>query len=1162
MSAPFDLLETPLPPGTTLLEASAGTGKTYALAAIYLRLIAEEGLTVGQIAVTTFTIPATEELRTRIRARLVETVQVFDGAAAETPFVAELVERHAGDAKVRQRVADAVRDFDEACISTIHGFCQRLLRERALETGAAPELELVPDQSALIREVAEDFWRRQYSASDTLAAPLALLRGLTPPRFASLWKTAASQPTAALVPDGQTAPEALRELESLLAEFQAQWPAWRAAVQRTFVDRPDWAIGGWRNPETNATQLALVDRLSADLFAPQSCYGALAHFRPSRIKPKGVSKKSTLPAFAFGDWCERFEEAADAFAAATRGQFLTWARPEILRRKVAAGVTSFDDLLTRLHDALHESGPGAVALASVVRARFRASLVDEFQDTDPIQEAIFRKLFADDPEHRLFLIGDPKQAIYAFRGADLRTYLAARERAARIFLLATNYRSDAALVEAANSLFLRPAAPFIEKIEYPRALAAKPPEVRDFLVDGAPRAPMRFAFWHENKAIGTSVADKVLPSVTATAIARLLASATLKGKPLRPCDIAVLCWKNDQCQAVQAALSARRIPAVVLTGVSVFQGREARELRLVLSALCRPSDEGAVRAALATSFLGFDAAGLAALAENTGEWEAKLALFAEAHARWRDRGFTQMFRHLLRDTQARPRLLALPDGERRLTNFLHLAEILHSTAREFGFDPAGLLRWFQATLENPLSGDEFEQRLESDEDAVKVLTMHKSKGLEWPVVFCPYLWRKADLKDHVETVFHDAGGRSTVDLGSPGRDAARVAATDEQLAENLRLVYVALTRARHECHVVWGLFNQSEMSALMWLLEPPRLRGAAPAATPGSAASELAAHADALDSAHLRATLERLAQSVPAQISVENLLPGDTVVPAQAEPPRTSTDFTPIARAFTTRMDRSWRVSSFSSLIAGAEQERDRDFDDRPRFDESQLRGIHAFPRSNRSGICIHEIFEELDFTDAPAVRELVRAKLQQHGMFTEERAAWLTTCVADTLAAPLGGTSLNAVPKGRTLRELEFHLPARLLTPAQLTAAAGAGLTFEPRRGVLTGYIDLIFEHAGRYHIVDWKSNHLGVNEEAYAAEAINSAMEHHRYGLQWRLYALALHRYLRSRLRHYAVERNLGSAFYLFLRGITPGRPELGIFRATPTTAELAALERTFLP
>jgi exodeoxyribonuclease V beta subunit len=1153
VTPPFHLLETPLGPGVTLLEASAGTGKTYALAAIYLRLVAEEDIPVGRIAVTTYTIPATAELRERIRARLAEAVAAFDGAPAETPFVNDLVARHAGDATFRRRLTDAMRDFDEACISTIHGFCQRLLRERSFESGADPEAELLPDQSALVREVADDFWRRHFSGARPGATPLALLARLTPDALARLYGVAISQPTATLVPAATEFPQAQATAIALMATFRAQWPAWREGVRRIFIERPDWAKGAWKNaPEATASSFALIEQLSTDPVASLACYEAIEHFRPGHIQEAGgLRAHHRLPSHPFLQWCEDFAAAANHFAAATRAQFLTWARGELAQRKIARGVMAFDDLLTRLGAALE--GPGGADLAAAVRERFAAALVDEFQDTDPTQDAIFRKLFAESPAHRLFLIGDPKQAIYGFRGADIHTYLEARERAARRYALDTNYRSDAPLVAAVNHLFERPSVPFMDpRVTFESAVAARAETERPLKIDGSTHAPLRFWFWDEEEAIPAGRAGYELPYVTAKAIEALMARGTLDGQPLQPRDLAVLCARNDQCQQVQAALAERGIAAVVLSNSSVFHSREADELHLVLAAVARPTNEPALRAALATSLFGLDAAALDALGDDVAGWEAQLARFAEAHARWRDRGFIQMFRELLRDVHARARLLGLPSGERRLTNFLHLAELLHATARELNLGPAALVRWFAAELNSSAGGEERELRLESDDDAVKVLTVHKSKGLEWPVVFCPFLWTKADLRDTPHTLYHDASGQPVLDLGTPGRDDARRIAGHEQLAEQLRLLYVALTRARHQCHVVWGRFNQGENSALMWLLEPP------PEAVPNGPEA-LAAHAGAFDSAHLRATLESLAAQHPECISVEPL-------PDPGPPPTTPrTEDSPATRSLAARefrghIDGSWRINSFSSLTAGAEQEHDRDADDRPRVEQGSLRGIHAFPRGAKAGVCLHEIFEKLDFTKDGDVEATVIEKLRQHDLHTPEQVSAVSECIRRTLAAPMAGTALRAIPTTRILRELEFHLPAKMLTAAQLTEFAGTGLRFEARRGILKGYIDLIFEHEGQFHIVDWKSNWLGTTHEDYTAAGMEAEMARKSYALQWRLYQVALHRFLALRLRDYAPEKHLGGAHYVFLRGVTPGRPELGIVSAPLDPAALAKLDQLF--
>jgi exodeoxyribonuclease V beta subunit len=266
------------------------------------------------------------------------------------------------------------------------------------------------------------------------------------------------------------------------------------------------------------------------------------------------------------------------------------------------------------------------------------------------------------------------------------------------------------------------------------------------------------------------------------------------------------------------------------------------------------------------------------------------------------------------------------------------------------------------------------------------------------------------------------------------------------------------------------------------------------------------------------------------------------------------------ARQFGGRINRLWRVSSFSSLAGGQESEHERETDDRPRIDESSLAGIHAFPRGARPGVCLHEIFESLDFGDAGAIETVVGDKLRQHDLYAMEHVSAVAACVRHTLAAQLGDITLQAVPMARTLRELEFHLPAARLLPDELSEATAIGLQFEPQRGVLKGFIDLIFEDKGRFHIVDWKSNWLGPTETAYTPTAMSAEMERHRYGLQWRLYMLALHRYLSIRLPDYTPAQHLGDVFYLFIRGITLGQPELGIIRAVPNPTELAKLDHLF--
>jgi exodeoxyribonuclease V beta subunit len=945
-----------------------------------------------------------------------------------------------------------------------------------------------------------------------------------------------------------------------------------------FVTDPSWAIGEWKKREFIEPQFELIEQLASEPNAPLGAYRAVHFFRPEVIaKGKGISTKRPLPSHKFTTWCEAFEQACCEYAAALKAAFIDWATVDIAVRKERLGVVAFGDLLSIFHDALH--GAAGERLVEAIRTRFEAALVDEFQDTDPIQAGIFQRLFGEVPQ-RLFYIGDPKQAIYGFRGADVFTYLRVSQTAARTFHLDTNHRSDAKLVAAVNTLFGRGASPFIEKrIPFHPVFAAKPPEKRPLKINGEARAPMRFWFWESDKDITAKDALSDLPHVVASEIVRMLKVSRLEDRALLPRDCAILCGTNGQCQEMQAALSERGVPSVVLSNANVFASDEARELHLVMHAISAPSREPAIRAALATRIFGHDAESLESLAADSAGWEQLLARFQRYHVRWRDAGFFPMFREVIQQEHIRTRVLGQPQGDRRLTNLLHLSELLHTTAEEFQLSPGGLLRWFAEQLKDPGSGDERELRLERDDDAVKILTVHKSKGLEWPIVFCPFLWTKADLREAQNPIFHDKEDRAVIDLGSPDYDVARQKAEHENLAERMRLLYVALTRARHECHVVWGRFKDSENSAMMWLMEPPAEFG-------NDAPAALRAHAASRTSKMLCASTMELASATPDQFSAA-MLPE---ISNELFAPQSTVGNVGAARVFTGDIDRTWRVSSFTGYTAQRDsEEADRDRENRPVFSELR-KGIHAFPGGMKAGVCIHDIMEHLDFTRSSGIHALVESKLKLHGLYSVDHTLALVQTIRKMLEVPLimtpaspaasgkakkrsdellelpfeqggGGLKLGSIRMEKTLRELEFHLPSGLISAVELSAFTAAGLTFEPRRGVLKGFMDLVFEHEGRFHILDWKSNTLGATSAAYTPAAMWGEIAHHRYDLQWKLYLLALHRFLRLRLKaDYDPSRHLGTVFYVFIRGVEPFQPELGIHRAEPDIAELERLDALF--
>lgn len=1143
----FDLLDTPLSPGVTVLEASAGTGKTYALAALVLRLVAEEGIPIGRIVVTTFTITATAELRDRIRARLSEAHDALHERFQQnpTPFILEFAARHAGSSQVKQRIAGALRDFDQACISTIHSLCQRILQERTFESGTRPSMEIIPDESALVLETAMDFWRRKFSAREPGLTPFAIHAGISPESLAKLYREAANHPGALIRPDANAAATLGGKLLEMIRDFKALWPRWRETTATAFGDESKWAKTPYNNSDKIAPQLALLDELANSTNPPLLAYRATDFFRRTVIEPKFVRAKHQMPANAFAVWCDELADLREQYGAALRSEFIAWAGSDLAARKSALGLVAFGDLLSLVDSALQRDGGDA--LASVLQERYSAALVDEFQDTDPMQAEIFERVFAKSPQ-RLFLIGDPKQAIYGFRGADLHTYLRVARKADRTFRLDTNHRSDAPLVRAVNELFSKPQQPFIDaSIRFEPVKAARAEEARPLRFGNTSRPAMRFWFWDSGEEnITVTEAQKTLPAVVASEIARMLGGATLGERPLMPRDCAVLCRMNRECQSVQAELAARNIPAVVLSASSVFASDEACELSIILHAIARPERESALRAALATRLMGLTAAELENLAAAATDWESVISRFHTYHRFWGEHGFLPMFNNFVHAETVRQRLLALPQGDRRLTNLLHLAELIHSAASEFQYGIDSILRWLAAQIGDEAGGEANELRLERDDDAVKILTIHKSKGLEWPVVFCPFLWEKADAREGSLVSFHNDLGRTVIDLGTEQHDHASGIRDHELLAEHLRLLYVALTRARHECHVVWGRFNKCENSGLVWLLE---------SAGEGTddAPSTLKARVASFTSPMLRRTVENLAASQPAHFSVEPLpTSSDDVYSPKTEAPQAGP-----ARIFRGTIDRTWRVSSFTALTAQRDTEdADRDPIAAPLITVPR-EGIHAFPTGIKAGNCLHDILERVDFTQPSKVRAIVGERLRAHAMYSIENIDAVTSTVADLVRVPLDSElTLGDVAFEKTLRELEFHLPSGLITPAQLSQFTASGLVFESRRGVLKGFMDLVFEHNGRFHILDWKSNRLGSSTSDYTPAAMEAEIAHHRYELQWQLYTLALHRYLHSRLgADYDPRRHIGTVFYVFLRGVDPTQPDLGIHRATP---DFEALER----
>jgi exodeoxyribonuclease V beta subunit len=1156
MSGPkaFHLTETALARGTSLIEASAGTGKTYTITALFVRLILEENLSVREILVVTYTEAATEELRHRIRQTLADALQAFESGSSDVPFLRDLVKRHSGEAReMKARLQNALCGFDEAPIFTIHGFCQRMLKDRAFESRLLFDIELVTDPSELLQEIADDFWRTHFYEAGPILVNFALKNNCGPDRFVGLLRTFINYPLLEFLSQAKE-----RTLESLFAELEhgfqaarAVWLAERENIKACFGSKAKWCNRPYNSDEE---MTPLFDQLDAGFVENGSAgeaLGCLAGFCPAALEAKKAKRSSSpVPKHRFFDLCEKLCEAERMWLAGLQLEFVNYAKKELPRRKAERKIQHFDDLLTRLHEAL--TGANGDALAEELRERYKAALIDEFQDTDPVQYQIFHRAFSGGNTF-LFLIGDPKQAIYAFRGADIFTYLEAAKEATRRFTLGENWRSEAGLVAAVNKIFSAAPRSFVfDRIDFQEAIPRGQSDQAPLTFDGQAGPPFHLWFWKRTgKEITRGLAEKILPDVVAGEIVRLLNGNTRIGeRRLKPEDIAVLVMENQQARKMQEALSALNLPSVLHTTASLFQSQEALEFRRILAGVALPGDERLVKAALATDLFGVDGVRLSACTES--QWQEWLQRFHEYLDLWDQRGFFRMFRHWLQREGVRQRLLAFPDGERRLTNVLHLGEVLHQAETERRLGISGLLKWLAEQMDERMeAAEEHQLRLERDENAVRLVTVHKSKGLQYPVVFCAFAWKHSEIEraGEEQVFFHDPSRAQQLvrDLGPEISDDHRNLAGEEKLAENVRLLYVALTRAKNRCYLVWGGMRNSATSAPAWLCHRPPIPDVAilPA---------LRANFPLLTDPIMLADLERLKQNSGGTLAlVEMPQPaGDPYRPEDAAPLKLD------CREFKGRIARDWLICSFSYFKAGKQEELpDRDNVPPAKRDEIPGTSIFAFHKGAKAGTCLHEILQKLDFGAAPEVMEaLANERLQAHDLAQPGNAAAVCEALRTTLGFPLDPErpdfNLTRISGAERLSELEFYFPvqrvslprlrgllAKLGWPEAVPGQIGR-LTFDPVSGYLKGFIDLVFVFEGRYYLVDWKSNWMGNRVEDYSPEAIRLEMRQQQYFVQYHFYTVALHKYLSLRVPNYNYEKHFGGVIYLFLRGLDPLRPQ----------------------
>jgi exodeoxyribonuclease V beta subunit len=1142
--------------GINLIEASAGTGKTYTITTLILRLILEKGLKIDNILVVTFTEAATEELRDRVRRRLHQALTAFQQGESSDEVLQSLIQASTDHKDAIFRLTNALRGFDEAGIFTIHSFCKQMLQENAFESGLLFETELIKDQSNLLREIVEDFWRQHfYESSQLFISYLVENKFNTPAQFLNVLNNGqyVGQPFLKIIPEPKKLPLTPQEQQfyQALSETQAAWQTQAAEIQALLKTDENLNRQKYSKKSIPKWCQDLANFLNAQLNSitlPEK----FEKFTSSEIE-KSIKTNKIAPKHDFFEICDKLQQIqkplSDNFQQhllALKLKLLTVAQVNLVHKKRQHQMLSFDDLLINLYQAL--KGRNAQSLVKLIRRKFHAALIDEFQDTDPVQYKIFHTIYGDGKQI-LFLIGDPKQAIYSFRGADIFTYMKASHHAQQRYTLPTNWRSEPDLIKAVNKLFEKTTNPFIfEDIPFLPVQAQNAKNQERLKIENKYLPPLQLwlvkrelANCLAEKAITKKWASRQIPFSVGYEIARLLMlgqqhQALIGNRPIIAGDIAVLVRSHKQARQIQKALTQLQIPSVLFSKESLFVSHEIMEIDRILQAVAAPNNESLIKAALTTDMLGFSGSELHKLIENDDAWQKSLIRFQDYHFIWRNVGFVQMFRKLLLREQVQSRLLSYINGERRLTNVLHTVELLQKIAVQQNLSISGLTQWLSQQRYQQANSEEQQLRLESDEKLVKIVTIHKSKGLEYPIVFCPYVWDgRLHNKNAKSFTFHDNKGNLTLDLGSNNQIEHRQLALKEEQAENLRLFYVAVTRAKHRCYLIWGAFTDASTSPLAHLLHP--------------SINNIEKTADA----SLKEDLQNLSESV--QISD---------LPTDITPYRRPIENTEKlkARRFSGRIDKAWKVSSFSAL---SRVKVSKQAVDKPDYDEitvikpyvgrsvSDKNHIFSFPRGARAGNFMHSLFENLDFK-APN-SELISQQLRNFGYDSERWESVLMQMVSNVLNTVLvfPDLSLSSISRDKRLNELEFYYPLSQITPQGLEGIFREfgikidNLDFYSVRGFMKGYIDMVFEWQGKYYLVDYKSNLLGINLEDYEPSKLQQVMTREAYLLQYYIYTVALHRYLSARLPNYSYESHFGGVFYLFLRGMNP-KSNSGIFWDLP--------------
>ncbi len=1153
--------------GVSIIEASAGTGKTYTLCRIVLRLVVEKGIPIDRILAITFTQAATNELKSRIRELLYDSLHQVLSQNVEEPILKDLIVPGGIDPEIAKcRLRHSLEIFDDASISTIHGFCKRSLEFVSLESEIPFDANLEPVDRELIDQFKNEYIRIHILEHSALLTAFYQQKAIYSKRLDFIAKECVAHPYASLEPK-----PAVNRSEELQSSYQNA-----LAALAQFLDEAESATErlsknsrqykAFATPERRHALIALIERgypFATDIPILED-FSSIAW----RKALKKSEKERSIPEFLdhFDVLHRLLSNAFDALIASYR----EWLFKNLREEKERRNVISFNDLLHTLDKALKDSTGDGVAQA--IANQFDAALVDEFQDTDPIQFNIVNRLFGND-SHYLFFIGDPKQAIYRFRGADIYAYFnATGSHSFGRILLSDNYRSTESLVGAVNALFESSPDGFaFDRIQFSPATAVR----RE-----GPSAPLRI------NALGLLDSERLVDGIATRSLARTaakdLANRVAADPELDLSSVAFLVSRNSEADILLDSLSQQGIDAVIKSERSIFKTPEAQSMLQLLNTLSNPSRRSSLHALLLTPIGGYSWKELQS--ESFEKKTQSVAAFIHewAHS-WFETKFDAGFHELLKLTGADQQLLRQRDGERPYSNLLQLSELLQMESLHSLATPSRLAHWLTSNRESDVTmNEEWQTRLISESGKPQIVTIHKSKGLQYPIVVCPFLSLLRTRPKRDFALYHatDRDDALVIDLSPEGKQSALDSAESEEYAEHLRLIYVALTRAVDEC----SLYLVPEESATRQKRNPSsfcRLIMGSDRSKRLLEDRELSetfvTRIEEFDSNLI--SLEPRSLEEPNEESAQELRPREAIAVSEVKALLVPNG----------KIPHSERILSFSTITRLAHSmdafnEVEEIRDDENVIEANELNQVPAesvepsgpsiftLPKGAHTGNLIHLILEEVDFQDTRNLYETVSDCFNRLRYGFSEFKGVVCDHVRMLIDREIGkGLSLSSIHHNERIPELEFAYPTshdalkKMAHAFQSANSPGIpqewihSLSLEETRvkaSMLRGFIDLVFERDDKLYIADWKSNYLGPDASSYSRGALAQAMAQHDYYLQYCLYSVALLRYIESRFPSEDPYDRFGGVFYIFIRGIE-STGDNGIFFDRPSKSLIQALD-----